>query len=61
MLITILRDCLSLRQKRENISRVSMPIKNQIVQASGETKMEFGVRLPIANPQTLWVLKGTRK
>jgi hypothetical protein len=38
-----------------------MPIKNQIVEASGETMMEFGVRLPIANPQTLWVLEGKRK
>ena len=48
-------------QKRENISRGAMPIKNQIVEASGEMMMEFGVRMPIANPQTLWVLEGTRK
>jgi hypothetical protein len=38
-----------------------MPIKNQIVEASGEMMMEYGVRMPIANPQTLWVLEGTRK
>ena len=48
-------------QKRENISRGRMPIKNQPIEATGEMITEFGIRLPITNPQTLWVIEGTIK
>ena len=48
-------------QERENISRGAMPIKDQHIEASGEMIREFGIRLPITNPQTLWVIEGTKK